>query len=106
MNDEQYVEAARNLSARMLQQPGDLNSRLAWGFRLVTGRNPETAELDVLLKTHLQHQQHFAAAPAEADKLLAIGLSPRLPEIAAADYAAMTMTANLLLNLDETITRE
>ncbi|MFN5740970.1 MAG: PSD1 and planctomycete cytochrome C domain-containing protein [Planctomyces sp.] len=106
MNDEQYVEAARNLASRMLQQPGDLSTRLSWGFRLCTGRTPETGELEVLLKTHLQHQQHFAATAGEADKLLAIGLSPRLPEIAAADYAAMTMTANLLLNLDETITRE
>jgi hypothetical protein len=90
----------------MLQQPGELNSRLAWGFRLCTGRSPEPAELEVLQRTHFQHQQHFAATAGEADKLLAIGLSPRLPEIAAADHAAMTMTANLLLNLDETITRE
>ncbi|HAP08466.1 MAG TPA: hypothetical protein DCR20_11600 [Planctomycetaceae bacterium] len=106
MNDEQYVEAARNLAARMLQQPGDLSARLTWGFRLCTGRVPESAELQVLLRTHQQQQDHFAANAGEAEKLLGIGVSPRPAEIPVQDFAAMTMTANLLLNLDETITRE
>jgi hypothetical protein len=106
MNDEQYVEAARNLAARMLQHPGDLSARLTWGFRLCTGRVPESAELQVLLRTHQQQQDHFGANAAEAEKLLGIGVSPRPAEIPVQDFAAMTMTANLLLNLDETITRE
>jgi hypothetical protein len=106
MNDEQYVEAARNLAARILQQPGDTSARLAWAFRLCTGRSPESAELEVLAHNHQQQLEHFAGSPAEAEKLLAIGLSPRQTDAPAADFAAMTMTANLLLNLDETITRE
>ena len=106
MNDEQYVEAARNLAARILQHSGDTRTRLAWAFRLCTGRAPEPAELEVLERNHQQQLEHFTGSPAEAEKLLAIGLSPRQTESPAAEFAAMTMTANLLLNLDETITRE
>ena len=52
------------------------------------------------------HQWVSAANAGEAEKLLGIGVSPRPAEIPVQDFAAMTMTANLLLNLDETITRE
>ena len=43
---------------------------------------------------------------AEAEKLLVIGASPRVAGLDSASYAAMTMMANLFLNLDETITKE
>ena len=106
MNDEQYVEASRNLATRMLQAGPQTQQQLAFGFRLCTGRIPEDQELQVLARVYAQHLEHYKAAPAEAEKLLAIGLSPRAAEIPVPEYAAMTMMANLVLNLDETITRE
>lgn len=106
MNDEQYVEAARNLATRMLQAGPETQQQLSFGFRLCTGRIPEEQELQVLTRVYAQHLAHYQAAPAEAEKLLAIGLSPRATEIPVPAYAAMTMMANLVLNLDETITRE
>ena len=48
----------------------------------------------------------FRADLPSAQKLLATGRSPAPTDLDAAELAAWTVTANILLNLDETITRE
>jgi hypothetical protein len=105
MNDEQYVEAARSLAARMINSSPDLAAQLTLGFQLCTARTPSDHELAVIRRVHEQHLQHYQNNAAEADKLLAIGTTAR-PELPGPQLAAMTMTANLLLNLDEMISRE
>jgi hypothetical protein len=107
MNDEQYVEASRNLAARMIKEGGDNPAdQLLFGFRVCTARVPSEHELNVLGKVHAEQLAHYQANPAEAEKLLVIGASPRPEGIDPATHAAMTMMANLLLNLDEAITKE
>jgi hypothetical protein len=107
MNDEQYVEASRQLAARMLKEGGDsAGSRLTFGFRTLTARTPTERELSVLTKVYSDHLTHYQQNVAEADKLLKIGESPRPEGLDSAEHAAMTMMANLLLNLDEAITKE
>ncbi|HQZ63945.1 MAG TPA: PSD1 and planctomycete cytochrome C domain-containing protein [Planctomycetaceae bacterium] len=107
MNDTQYVEASRKLAARMLSEGGDTAaSRLSFGFQLCTARMPTEQELDVLTQVHSEQLSHYKENPAEADKLLVIGASPRADGMDSVEHAAMTMMANLMLNLDETITRE
>jgi len=107
MNDEQYVEASRHLAARMLTQGGDnLESQLTLGFRTCTARTPTDHELSVLTRVHAAQLAHYQENPAEADKLLVIGESPKADVLNPVQHAAMTMMANLLLNLDEAITKE
>ena len=107
MNDTQYVEASRQLAGRMMTEGGDnVASRLNFGFRTCTARLPTEHELEVLSRVHGEQLAHYKDQPAEADKLLVIGASPRRDGMDSAEYAAMTMMANLILNLDETITRE
>jgi hypothetical protein len=107
MNDEQYVEASRNLAARMIKEGGDNPaSQLTLGFRVCTARVPSEHELSILGKVHAEQLAHYQANPAEAEKLLVIGASLRPEGIDPATHAAMTMMANLLLNLDEAITKE
>jgi hypothetical protein len=107
MNDKQYVEAARQLAERMLSLDDSSDAaRLAYGFRLVTARPPTSAEVDVMTRVlDKQREKYRQNAPA-AEKLLAYGASPRRSTIAAPEHAAWTMAANLLLNLDEAITKE
>ena len=81
-------------------------SQLTLGFRTCTARIPTEHELSVLTQVHADQLSHYKANPAEADKLLVIGASPRVEGLDSAEYGAMTMMANLLLNLDETITKE
>jgi hypothetical protein len=107
MNDTQYVEASRHLAARMMTEGGDsADQQLTFGFQLCTARIPAEHELQVLIRVHADQLAHYQANPAEAEKLLVIGASPRVAGLDPAGYAAMTMMANLILNLDETITKE
>lgn len=106
MNDKQYVEAARKLATRMMKEGGATpQERLTYGFRLATARTPSSKELDVLQRTLQKHQQVFTSDKAAADKLLAYGDSPKATDLDSSEHAAWTMVANLLINLDETITK-
>jgi hypothetical protein len=114
LNDVQYVEAARGLAQRMLRHTMDqgalaadeaLREQLAFGFRLVTARQPTASEFDVLGAVHKEATDEYRAHPEAAEKLLATGESPRDEAIDAITHAAMTAVGSLLLNLDETLTR-
>jgi hypothetical protein len=107
MNDEQYVEASRRLATRMLKEGGAVPAdRLAYGFRLATARKPAPREVEVLVKLHSKQLGHYQSNRDEALKLLAVGQSKRDESLDISQHAAMTMMANLILNLDETITKE
>lgn len=106
MNDRQYIDASRKLAERMLLEGGSTaDQRLTYGFRWVTARFPTQRELDVLRKSLEKQTAVYQADKAAADKLLAYGDSPRNQTLDPAEHAAWTMIANLLINLDETITK-
>jgi hypothetical protein len=107
MNDEQYVEASRFLAERMMKEGGtDSSSRLMYGFRIATSRMPTNSELSVLNTTLEKARTRYSADKPAAEKLLAIGEKPRDASLDVAEHAAYTLVANLLLNLDEAITKE
>lgn len=106
MNDVQHVEAARQLAERIVREGGRTTpERLRYGFRLVTSRWPSEQELTVLHETFDAQQAHYAARAEAALELLSVGEARRDEALDAQALAAWTMIANLLLNLDETVTR-
>ncbi|HET6423210.1 MAG TPA: PSD1 and planctomycete cytochrome C domain-containing protein [Planctomycetaceae bacterium] len=107
MNDVQYVEAARRFAERMMKEGGSQPAdRLDYGFRLVTSRKPSPQEANVLQTIYAKHLAKFTQDTTAAEKLLAAGTAPRDASLPMPEHAAYTMAANLLLNLDETITKE
>ncbi len=106
LNEVTYVEAARKLAELTLRQPGDLSVRLAWAFHRVTSRDANPKELAVLRQGLERRLQTYANDLASAKKLLAAGASPPAADLKPEEVAAWTVTANVLLNLDETVTRE
>ncbi len=106
MNDPAYVEAARGLAERVLrEEPADADKRLVRAFRHTLGRVPQSDEVTVLQKAYEQQLANFKQDTKAAEALLKVGESP-LPEKAdAAELAALTTVANVLLNLSETITK-
>ncbi|MEY2879539.1 MAG: hypothetical protein RLZZ15_1919, partial [Verrucomicrobiota bacterium] len=106
LNEPGFVEAARRLATRMLRDaPGDDAARLAFAFQAATGRVPRAEETRVLVQTFTQLRADFAAHPADAAALLKVGASAVDATIPPADLAAATSLASLILNLDETITK-
>ncbi|WP_010581821.1 PSD1 and planctomycete cytochrome C domain-containing protein [Schlesneria paludicola] len=106
MNDRQYIDAARKLAERMMVEGGQTpDAKMTYGFRWVTARPPTAKELEVLLKSLEKQRAAFSADPASAEHLLAYGDSPRNTTLDPLEYAAWTMVANLMINLDETITK-
>ena len=65
-------------------------------------RADEVKILDGLVEKHLAH---FRADPAAAQALLKVGDSPLPADLPAADLAAWTSVARVILNLHESITR-
>jgi hypothetical protein len=106
MNDPQYVEAARALAERTIKQGGDSPAdRAAFMFRLCTARAPTDDERAELVSFYELNFAEFKAAEAEAAKLIAIGENPPDQALAKPELAAWTLVANLVLCLDEVVTK-
>jgi len=106
LNEVTFVEAARKLAEQSLRQPGNNDAKLAWTFRKVVRRDATPAELAVLRKGLDKRLATYAADTTLAPKLLTQGLSKAAGDLDPNQLAAWTATANILLNLDETVTRE
>ncbi|HJS06382.1 MAG TPA: DUF1553 domain-containing protein, partial [Pirellulales bacterium] len=106
LNDPTFVEAARGLASRVLSQElqGD-EQRLRWAWRQVLGRDANSEEVSLLARLLQNHRDHFAADSHAAEALVSIGISPRPTDIDAVELAAWTSVSRVLLNLNETITR-
>lgn len=105
MNDPAYVEAARGLAERVLREaPHNCQRQLYRAFRHALGRIPQADELHVLQKTYDEQLAQFTAEPDAAKALLKVGAAPVPAEDDVPQLAAMTAVANVLLNLNETIT--
>jgi hypothetical protein len=76
-----------------------------FAFKLCTSRAPDSQELDVLVQLYQSQLTHYRQNPAAASKLTSVGESPRPAEVDLAELAAWTAIGNVLLNLDETITK-
>jgi hypothetical protein len=106
MNDPQFVEAARHLGVRLMSEGGKTAAqRLAWGFRLVLTRKPNPREVATLEKTLGQLLAKFKADPEAAKQLLSVGDSEVNTQLDPGEQAAYAMISSLLLNLDETVTK-
>jgi len=106
LNDPVYVEAARVLGQRIMQEGGSsVGERIAFAFKLCTARAARPAELEVLARLFDAQLSKFKQDPQAATKLFGIGESPRAADVDAGELAAWTAIGNVLLNLDETITK-
>ncbi len=103
LNDPTFVEAARAMAARLIALPAGAD-RLAHGFRLAMGRDIKPAERPSLDKLLAEQTAYYRANPAEATKLMKVGLSPATAGDPA-ELAAWTQVCRVLLNSHEAITR-
>lgn len=104
LNDPTYVEASRALAARMMKEGG--NDPLGWAFRDVLARKPDTKERSLLTAQWKDQLGVYQNYPEGAAKLLSNGESAVPAGLDKARLAAWTTVASVILNLDETVTKE
>jgi hypothetical protein len=110
LNEPLFLEAARALARATVTDGGACDeTRLTFAFRRCVSRPPTAAESRTLLDLLASLKDRYAQPGADPWALAADDPAkpPTLPEgVAPADLAAWTAVARVLLNLDETITRE
>jgi hypothetical protein len=107
MNDVTYVEAARRLAERMITEGGPTpEARVAFAYRLATAQRPGPRAQLVLANAFRQQLTRYRADRKAAVALVSAGDSRRDETLDVSELAAYTMVANLILNLDGTLTKE
>ncbi len=106
MNDVTFVEASRALAQRVMSTHEDPQERITLAFRFATARRPRGDETRILLAGLDYHLDRFRQDPTLAEGLLKIGDHPVNEQHEPCELAAYTTIASLILNLDETITKE
>jgi hypothetical protein len=120
MNEPQMFEASRALAERVLREEnacaGNGTSRAAGAcavdreritrmFRLAASRCPDARELAELEAALGDFRSHYRARLDDAKKLIQTGESRPDPRFQPGELAAWTMIGNVILNLDEVITK-
>lgn len=108
LNEKSFVEAARVFADRILREGGsDLDARVQFAFRTVLARPPSARERRILAGVHADMVAAYQKDLKGAVALLAAGESrPTSARPSELELVAWTAMANVILNLDETVTRE
>lgn len=106
LHDPTFVEAARAFATRVVREGGTAtDERIIYAVRQALCRSPDADELQALAALLRTSEESFAAASDDAERLLAVGLTPIPADLNHAQLASWTMVARAILNLSETLTR-
>ncbi|MBX3177591.1 MAG: PSD1 domain-containing protein [Candidatus Hydrogenedentes bacterium] len=107
LNDPVYVEAAQALARRVISEAPDpsLEGRIRHAFLLAASRPPEDAEIATVRRLYEDARATYAGNADGALAMATVPLGPALPGQDDAELAAWTVVGNVLLNLDEVLTK-
>jgi hypothetical protein len=106
MNDPQFVEAARHLAERaMLGASGSVDREFDFMATRLLARSLEQNERDIAKRAYLDYLAYYNSHSDDARKLLSVGESKTNETLAAPEFAALTMVANQMMNLDEVLNK-
>ena len=107
LNATTYAEAARGFGQRALNElNGSDSERLRKAFRMATSRYPSRSELRTLKQALGKYRKHFSKNRDAALEVATVGESARYESLDPVDHAAWSTVGLMLLNLDETLTKE
>ena len=100
LNDPAFFEAAQAMAKRVAAEGGGrADARLEYAFRLETSRAPLPGEMDRMLSWLANESKYFESHSEEAARIAGPASKDAVMD------ASWTMLANVLLNLDEAMTR-
>ena len=109
LNEPVFLDCARHLATEVLNANCRSDAeRVDFAFRKCTGRAPNQAETQELLRLLHDQEVHFAQPTAKPGDLVKadLKLDAAPSSVPLPRQAAWTVVARVLLNLDETITKE
>ena len=106
LNDVTYLEAAKVMAEKVLLTKPSMDEQLDYAFRIATLRYPNSNEKEVLKQQLIQFQQEMLNATSSAEEILSVGEYPINESLDQTQYAAFTALCSMILNLDETITKQ
>ena len=104
LNETTFVEAARHLAEKVMRSAAE--NEIEYAFRLTTSRYPQEQETEKLQAAREAYLKQFEENPKQAQQLLKTGESPVPEDLDPVQLAANTLLCNVLLNLDEVLTKE
>jgi hypothetical protein len=108
LNDQTFVEAAQALARKMFNSDKDRRNRIANGFSVALLRPASTQQLDTLDELYQSTHANYVEQSDAARQIAGIkeGANPSEHDSdTAAELAALTVVANVILNLDEFLTK-
>ncbi len=106
LNDPTFLEAARAFASRIMTEAGeDFDARLDFAFRVALSRSPDRFEKKLFRRNYERQFEYYRNHPEQAKKLQTVGISPVPKELGQTELATWTQLARILLNLNETTTR-
>ncbi|MFC4095087.1 PSD1 and planctomycete cytochrome C domain-containing protein [Euzebyella saccharophila] len=104
-NDVQILEAARVMAEKMVSENPDDKDYVSKVFKRILVRSPKKEELLTLTAYYHDALKTYSENIGEAEKLVAVGDFEKL-DVNPSKTAALMLTAQVIYNLDETITKE
>jgi mono/diheme cytochrome c family protein len=106
LNDPEFIECAQAIARKVAAQPAaDVRVRATHALRLVLARAPQPKEVERLVALFQSELKNYENDAQAAEKMAASELGKPKEPCNLAELAAWTVVANVLLNLDETITK-
>ncbi|MEZ4811127.1 MAG: PSD1 and planctomycete cytochrome C domain-containing protein [Allomuricauda sp.] len=106
LNDPQLIEAARALALKTMEEVGSQpKEQISYIFQCGTSRVPNDEEIGVLYSFYQDALDKISEGKIAPDEYLAIGVSVPKDNISPEKLTALALTAQTILNLDETISR-
>ncbi len=105
LNGVQFFEAARHLAQRAMQAAPDVDQRLDFMASHLLARSLREPEQELSRKAYRDYLGYYGAHPDQAGKALSVGDSTADETLPKAEFAAWTMVANQLMNLDEVLNK-
>jgi hypothetical protein len=107
LNDPTFVEAAGAFARRVLTEgPADLEGRISFAFRAALARKPDEQEMRIMKTRYQLLLKRYQKDTSAAAEMVKAGKHPCPEKLDVVEHATWTALANLVLNLDETLTRE
>ena len=100
LNDPQFIEASQYLAKKMIAEEGNLDSKIKQIFRQMIGKSPSGIQIEELIQLFEEEKNRFSKDPKTAEAFLSHGQYPFDKNFPKADWAAMTVVVNTLMNFD------